>query len=279
MKPRVGVSSCLLGQRVRWDGGHKEHEDVLHLDATIELVGVCPEDEVGMGTPREPIKLDPQRRLVGVRSGTDHTDAMTAFAHRRLRTIGDIDGWILKKDSPSCGLHRVKVQGKGRIGRGTFATVVTAQLPHLPVVEETEVDRHFLERVFAHARWARRTEPLHAFHARHKYQLLAHSPTIARDLGRLVASGDDDAHYGAGFFRAIALRRTAGKEANALQHLAGFVRRDIDAGDRAELLETITAYRSGSTTIDAPVALLRHHLRRHPNEWAQAQTFLDPLAL
>jgi uncharacterized protein YbbK (DUF523 family) len=152
MKPRVAVSACLIGRLVRWDGTHKLTDAVARLDEVFELVEVCPEDEVGMRTPREPIKLDPQRRLVGVRSKTDHTEAMRAFARRRLQELGPLDGWIFKARSPSCGLWTVQVEGQGPIGRGAFSEVVTTLLPSLPVAEEDEVDEAFIERVRAHRR-------------------------------------------------------------------------------------------------------------------------------
>jgi uncharacterized protein YbbK (DUF523 family) len=152
VKPRVAVSSCLLGELVRYDGGHKRDESVLRLAERVELIGVCPEDEVGMGTPREPIKLDWRRRLVGTRSGIDHTDAMRAFAARRVAELGELDGWIFKARSPSCGLFTVEVDGAGPVGRGTFAEVVASLLPGLPVTEEEDLDEDFLDRVFAHRR-------------------------------------------------------------------------------------------------------------------------------
>lgn len=144
---------------MRWDGGHKHHEGVASLEREVEIVPVCPEDEVGMGTPREPIKLDRRRRLVGVRSGTDHTDVMREFAERRLSELGELDGWIFKARSPSCGLHTVNVEGQGPVGRGTFAEIVTKLRPSLPVAEEEEVSRAFLDLVFDHYRRRTATRP------------------------------------------------------------------------------------------------------------------------
>lgn len=277
--PLVGVSACLLGQRVRWDGGHKRSDPVVEIAERVELVPVCPEDEVGMGTPREPIKLDPERRLVGARSGTDHTDAMNSWADRRLSELADLDGFVLKADSPSCGLKRVRVQGKGRIGRGAFAERLVTTRPNLPVCQEGDVDDHFIELVYAHARWRERRregEKLHEFHARHKFQLLAHSEKQSRELGRRVAEGMDEDDYAAAFFRTLQLRPTRAKHANVLQHLMGFVKRDIDADDKKEILEAIGSYRAKKTSIDAPIALISHHLRKNPNVWAQAQSYLRP---
>ncbi len=152
-KPRVGVSACVIGREVRYDGGHKLTDAVIDLAEVVELVGVCPEDEVGMGTPREPIHIDVRGRLVGVDSDTDHTAAMNAWAATRLTELSDLDGYILKARSPSCGLSGAASQG----GRGLFAQRLTEAYPELPVTEEDGVDDAFIDRVFDH--WRRRTTP------------------------------------------------------------------------------------------------------------------------
>jgi uncharacterized protein YbbK (DUF523 family) len=150
-KPRVGVSACLVGREVRYDGGHKLTDAVMELGSRVELVPVCPEDEVGMGTPREPIHITRDGRLVGVDSQTDHTDAMNAWSEKRLAELSDLDGYVLKARSPSCGLIGAASTG----GRGLFAQALTQTYPELPVVEEGAVDEGFIERVFEH--WHRRT--------------------------------------------------------------------------------------------------------------------------
>lgn len=151
MKPLVGVSACLIGREVRYDGGHKWTAHVAGLADLVELVPVCPEDEIGMGTPREPIHITRDGRLVGVESATDHTDAMNAWATARLATLTDLDGYVLKARSPSCGLAGAASTG----GRGLYAQRLTETYPDLPVTEEDGVDDAFVERVFAH--WRRRT--------------------------------------------------------------------------------------------------------------------------
>jgi uncharacterized protein YbbK (DUF523 family) len=150
-KPRVGVSACLVGREVRYDGGHKRTDAVVRLGEVVELVPVCPEDEVGMGTPREPIHIDARGRLVGVDSGQDHTDAMNAWAATRLAGLDDLDGYVLKARSPSCGLVGAASLG----GRGLFAQRLTEVYPDLPVTDEERIDDDFVRRVFAH--WRRRT--------------------------------------------------------------------------------------------------------------------------
>ena len=152
MKPRVGVSACLIGRPVRWDGTDKMTDRVAALAERFDLVAVCPEDEVGMGTPREPIRIDRRHRLVGVKSNTDHTDAMIEWAHKRLADLGPLDGYVLKARSPSCGLFTVQIEGEGPVGRGIFAQVLTDTWPDMPVSEEDAVDDAFIEAVIAYAR-------------------------------------------------------------------------------------------------------------------------------
>jgi uncharacterized protein YbbK (DUF523 family) len=170
-RPRVGISRCLLGDAVRYDGGHK-HDALLvsTLGALVEWIPVCPEVEAGMGTPREAIDLvesddgvpagQARVRLLGVRSRTDWTETVTTFAAARVATLADLDGYVLKSDSPSCGLHGVRVYGSGgvaRVGRGLFAEALVQMLPGLPVEEETRlrdvaVRDEFIQRVRAHQR-------------------------------------------------------------------------------------------------------------------------------
>ena len=150
-KPRVGVSACLIGREVRYDGGHKWTAHVAALADVAELVPVCPEDELGMGTPREPIHITHQGRLVGVETATDHTDAMNAWAAARLAALAGLDGYVLKARSPSCGLVGAASTG----GRGLFAQRLTERYPDLPVADEEHLDDAFVRDVLAH--WRRRT--------------------------------------------------------------------------------------------------------------------------
>jgi uncharacterized protein YbgA (DUF1722 family)/uncharacterized protein YbbK (DUF523 family) len=304
---RVGISSCLLGERVRFDGGHK-HDRFLtdQLGPYVEWVPVCPELEVGMGVPREAVRLegDPEApRMVGVRSRRDHTTQMRRFAGARVRQLAALDlaGYVFKKDSPSCGLERVRVyraapNGEGgmpsRRGRGLFAGAFVDALPLLPVEEEGRLNdpvlrESFIERIFAYRRWrtlaARATRgALVAFHTAHKFQLLAHSPALYASLGRLVGRparqrpGALVAEYGRGFMAALAVHATRAKHANVLQHLAGFCREHLDAADRRELAGLIDDYRRGLVPLVVPVTLLRHHVERHQVAYVLGQTYLAP---
>jgi uncharacterized protein YbgA (DUF1722 family)/uncharacterized protein YbbK (DUF523 family) len=300
---RVGISACLLGDAVRYDGGHKRDTFLADvLGPLVEWVKVCPEVEIGMGTPRESIRLTDEGgriRLLTVTTGVDHTDAMTAYAERRADALGSADlcGYVLKKDSPSCGMTRVKVyRGKGppaRSGVGVFAAALLARLPQLPVEEEgrlqdPQLRENFIERVFAYrrlrdlfeARWT--VGHLVRFHTAHKLALLAHSTQAYSRLGRLVAgaaSADRETvrtGYGAGFMAALAVPATAKRHVNVLQHMAGYFKDALDAASRAELAATIDEYRQGLLPLIVPVTLLRHHVRQHDVQYLAGQVYLAP---
>jgi uncharacterized protein YbgA (DUF1722 family)/uncharacterized protein YbbK (DUF523 family) len=300
---RIGVSACLLGQSVRYDGGHKR--DAFLVDTFgqfVEWVPVCPEVEAGMGTPREAIRLQRERgdvRLVGVRTATDHTDVVRAFAARRVEALAreHLDGYVLKKDSPSCGMERVKVYGGGgapaRTGRGVFAEALLARLPDLPVEEEGRLSdprlrENFVERVFAYrrlrdlfsGRWT--VGALVRFHAAHKLALLAHSPAAYQELGRLVARAagiaraEVAAAYGEGFMRALSVVATTRRHVNVLQHMLGYFRDALDDESRAELAGAIADYGQGLVPLVVPVTLIRHQVRRCGIGYLAAQVYLEP---
>jgi len=302
---RVGISSCLLGENVRFDGGHKRDPYLVEtLGRWFEWVPVCPEMEIGLGAPRESLRLvgkpkDP--RLVAPASGSDHTDAMKAYAGKKLRELAGagLSGFILKKDSPSCGLFRLRVYpgGRGttptRAGAGIFAKALVEALPDLPVEEEGRLHdmplrENFIERVFAHRRWAEflagrpRARDLVAFHAAEKMTLLAHSPSAQRELGRIVArAGRSDLAktleaYGRAFLEVLLQRATPRKHANVLQHLLGFLKETVDGDSRREVVEKIEEYRKGLVPLVVPLTLLNHHFRRYPAEWVASQSYLRP---
>ena len=297
---RVGVSTCLLGQHVRFDGGHKKDAFVTGpLARFVALVPVCPEVELGMGTPRESVRLvrlGDGVRMVGHRSGTDHTDAMRRWAEGRVRELEgeDLCGYVLKKDSPSCGMERVKVYAKGpaaRTGRGLFAEALMERMPLLPVEEEGRLNdprlrENFIERVFAYrrlkdllgSRWT--VGDLVRFHTAEKLLLLAHDPAAYRALGRLVAAAKGQPRaevargYGQAFMRGLAKLATPGKHANVLQHMAGYFKDLLPLEERRELHEGIADFRRGLVPLVVPLTLLGHHVRRHRVAWLQGQTYL-----
>lgn len=300
---RIGISSCLLGQEVRFDGGHKHDTLVTEtLGKFFHWVPVCPEVEIGLGTPRESLHLAgiaTNPRLIAPRSGSDHTQRMQHWANDKLEQLRQqyLHGYILKKDSPSCGMERVRVYRESgmpqRTGRGIFAAALLQGFPLLPVEEEGRlhdmaIRENFVERVFAYYRWteflADRPGPRHlvAYHTKQKLVLLAHNEPLYRHMGRLVArAGSYDLEtllreYGQLLMSALRTRATHRKHANVLQHLAGYLKQALDRGDKAELADCIERYRSRLIPLVVPITLLLHHFRRHPVDWVMQQTYLNP---
>lgn len=305
--PRIGVSACLLGQAVRFDGQHKR-DDFLNdvLAPFVTFVSVCPELEVGMGVPREPVRLvrGAHRRtlMLGTDSGADWTDRMNTFAVRRAQVLADddLDGYVLKAKSPSCGMERTKLYDDvgpaaraTRDGMGLFTLALRARLPNLPMEDEgrlhdARLRDNFIERVFAYARlrrlWrqSRSVGGLVAFHAAHKMQLLAHSTDAYRTLGRLVAGAKAipratlRARYEAGFMSGLATLATRGRHANVLMHMLGHLRAGLDQPSRDDLLGIIQDHRRGLVPLVVPVTLIRHHTRRQGVTYLLGQSYLEP---
>jgi uncharacterized protein YbgA (DUF1722 family)/uncharacterized protein YbbK (DUF523 family) len=300
---RVGISACLVGQEVRYDGGHKRDQFLTDtLGQFVEWVPVCPEVELGLGIPRETIRLegDPAApRLRAPKSGTDHTAAMQRLARVRVDALAhqDLVGYVLKKDSPSCGMERVRVYGDGgspvRTGVGTFARVLMERMPLLPVEEEGRLHdpalrENFVERLFAYARWRAFASEhptrggLVRFHTAHKLAVLAHVPAAYRRLGVLVAHASERplrevlADYGREFMSALRVRATPARHANVLEHMLGYFSRDLTPGERQEMTEVIADHRRGLAPLVVPLTLVKHHVRRLRVEYLQGQTYLDP---
>ena len=292
VRPRVGVSSCLLGEEVRFNGGHKRYRFLTdELGPYVDWVPYCPEVSIGLGTPREPIRLTADGRLVN-RSGTaDHTEAMAALP----LPGGGLDGYVFKAKSPSCGIraiprYREDGQAADHDGRGLYAERVMARDPQLAAEDEGRLNdpglrEAFTERIFAAARlrtlldgpWEPRD--LVAFHARHKLQLLAHDPARYRSAGRVVAAagqGHTAAAYRDLFLAAMAAPATRGRHANALQHAYSRIGRELDRPRRADLVARIEAYRRGQEPLSVPVALLAHYASGGGFPWLAEQTYLQP---
>ncbi len=301
-KIKVGISSCLLGQEVRFDGGHKRDSYITGtLSDYFDFVAFCPEEGAGLGTPRQPIRLvrrGEEIRAVGVKTPElDPTDGLADFARRVIPELGDVSGYILKNASPSCGMERVKVYNdKGmpeRIGVGIFAGVLMKSLPSLPVEEEGRLGdpvlrENFIERVFVYHRWQQlvrsglSAHKLVEFHADHKYMIMAHSQESYGQLGRMVAeAGKGDLKqigrdYAASLMTALKRPVKPRHHVNVLQHLLGFLKEHIDKLDREELVQTIEQYRQGLVPLIVPITLLRHHFRRHPEPYVMRQYYLSP---
>jgi uncharacterized protein YbgA (DUF1722 family)/uncharacterized protein YbbK (DUF523 family) len=299
---RIGISACLLGQEVRFDGGHKRDAFLTEVLAPhVQWVPVCPEVEVGMGTPRETLRLVAENghvRMITTRTAVDYTDAMNDWARPRVDALAgeDLDGYVLKKDSPSCGMERVKVYGSSgavRNGRGLFAAALLARLPLLPVEEEGRLSdarlrENFIERVFAYrrlkdlfsGRWTQGS--LVRFHTAHKMSLLSHSTTAYQALGRLVANGTQlsKAHlreqYETLFMTTLSLPATTRRHTNVLTHMAGHLKNRVDAASRQELVESIDEYRKGLVPLVVPLTLIAHHVRVHAIDYLAGQVYLQP---
>jgi uncharacterized protein YbgA (DUF1722 family)/uncharacterized protein YbbK (DUF523 family) len=306
---RIGISSCLLGAKVRFDGGHKRDGFLTDtIGPFVEWVPVCPEVEAGFGTPRETMRLERVSaaekathavRLLTTKTKIDLTDQLVSYSARRVVALESegLSGYVLKKDSPSCGMERVKVyDGHGspaRTGRGIFAEHLRARFPSLPVEEEGRLSdprlrENFVERIFAYrrlqtlfdGRWT--VGDLVAFHTAHKLVLMAHSVEAYRRLGRLVAGAtgltrpDVARDYATQFMAALTAVATPRRHASVLLHMAGYFKTHLDAGSRAELLETIEAYRKEFVPLIVPITLFRHHVRQHQVAYLAGQVYLDP---
>lgn len=302
-KVRLGVSTCLLGENVRFDGGHKEdHYLTDTLAPFVEWVAACPEVDIGLGTPRESIRLvgtTNAPRLFAPKSGRDLTEKMRAYAQHKIAQLKrmDLDGYILKKDSPSCGMERVRIYHESgpasRTGTGLFAQVLLEQMPDLPVEEEGRLHdpvlrANFITRIFSHRRWRElrhahfRLADLVQFHAQQKFLLMAHSEKHLRLLGKLVAAAKTKkteellTEYAALFFAALREPATKRTHTNVLQHLAGFFKKQLDSNDKLELQNVIADFRKGLVPLIVPITLLKHYINKFDLHYLRDQIYLNP---
>lgn len=305
---RLGISSCLLGAEVRFNGGHKLDRFLRDtLGAYVEFVPVCPEFELGLGVPRETLRLvrpPPGKtglRLVAPKSGSDHTRAMRAYARRKFAELVDLElmGFIVQKGSPSCGMERVRVYPEAsggsptRDGQGLFTAELQRRFPNLPVEEDGRLKDpvlrdNFIVRIFAYrrlralfrGRWT--AGDVVRFHTREKMLLMAHDPQRYRALGRRVARVKDTARaefkreYTAEFLTTLSRRATRRKNTDVLQHMCGHFKKVLDDHDRHELLDLVESYRLGLVPLVVPITLMRHHVRKRGVDYLQGQTYLDP---
>lgn len=300
---RLGISRCLLGDKVRWNAGHKlDHFITQTLGQYAEFVPVCPEVEVGLGIPRESMRLvgDPEHpRLITFKSKTDHTDRMMRWAMRRVRELAaeNLSGFIFKSDSPSSGMIRVKVYNdKGmpeKKGVGIFARRFMEHFPLIPVeddgrLHDPAIRENFIERIFTFQRWRdlladkRSVGRIVDFHTHHKLLILSHSTTHYRSMGKLVAEGaslplkDLYQRYETDLMAALSLKTTLRKNVNVLQHLMGYFKKHLTKDEKQELLEIFNQYRSGFVPLIVPITLINHYVRKYDQPYLKQQVYLNP---
>jgi uncharacterized protein YbgA (DUF1722 family)/uncharacterized protein YbbK (DUF523 family) len=299
---KIGVSSCLLGERVRYDGGHKHNDYITDiLGDYFSFVPVCPEVGCGLPIPREAMRLegDPAApRLLTNKTRVDLTAQMQDFCAAKVRELEkeDLCGFIFKKDSPSSGLFRVKVYNNGmavKNGRGLFAAAVANNFPLLPMEEEGRLNdpplrENFIERVFSYRRWkdfiasAPTLGGLVEFHTAHKLLMMAHSPDYYRQMGVLVAHGKELAapelfrRYEELLMKGLTLHATAAKNTNVLQHIMGYFKKELTAEEKAELLEVIRQYHAHLLPLIVPLTLLKHYVRKYDQTYLRNQIYLSP---
>lgn len=301
-KPRIAVSACLMGQPVRFDGGHKQNRFIIdQLGELMDIVPFCPEMEAGLGTPRPAIqlrKIEGEVRLVESKNASiDVTERVTRVAQKRARQLGDtISGIIVQRKSPTCGMERIPVYnepGKSPTynGIGIFVQTFSELAPLVPIEEEGRMNdpilrENFLERVYAFDRWKQLDpEDLKGFidfHARHKLLLMARGSDAYMVLGRIVSGVTRktlkrcrDA-YIQQFMVTLKKRVSRGNHCNVLQHITGYFKKTLSAEDKQELIRLFDAYRAFQVPLVTPVMMLSHHLRKHPNAYLQQQYYFTP---
>ena len=302
-KIRIGISSCLLGNPVRWNAGHKLDRYLTNtLGEFVDYVAVCPEVEAGFGVPRESFRLvgDPENpRLITFKSKEDHTDRMKTWARRRVKELEkeNLCGFIFKSDSPSSGMIRVKVYNeKGmpeKKGVGMFAREFMNHFPLVPVEDDgrlhnTKIRENFVERIFTLKRWREGVAKkpgmgnLVDFHTRNKLLILSHSQKHSRLMGKLVADGkrippkELYSQYEHLLMEALTLKTTTKKNINVLQHLMGYFKKQLTADEKQELLEVFEQYRQGFSPLIVPLTLINHYVRKYDQPYLKLQTYLNP---
>ena len=300
---RLGISSCLLGNAVRWNAGHKMDRYLTRtLGQFVDYVPVCPEVEAGFGVPRESMRLvgDPEKpRLITFKTKTDKTDQMLRWARKRVRELEkeDLHGFIFKSDSPSSGMIRVKVYTeKGmpvKKGVGMFAREFMAHFPLIPAeddgrLHDAKIRENFVERIFTLRRWrqtianGKKMGNLVDFHTRNKLLILSHSPKHYSAMGKLVATGKQIpmnklyTQYEATLIEALTLKTTAKKNLNVLQHLMGYFKKQLSKDEKQELLEVFDQYRHEYVPLIVPITLINHFVRKYDQQYLQMQTYLNP---
>lgn len=301
-KITIGVSSCLLGNEVRYDGGHKHDRYITEtLGRYLSFVPVCPEVECGLPIPREAMRLVGEvdrPRLVTNKTGVDHTDRMLTWARKKVAELEkeNLCGFIFKNRSPSSGMERVKVYDGNNVPRavgvGIFARAFKDHFPLLPTEEEGRLHdpllrENFIEQIFVYQRWrevadAPTAAKLISFHTTHKLLLMAHSEKHTREMGRLMAQAGSleldtfIERYQELLMAAMSLKPTTKKHVNVLQHMMGFFKKFISADEKQELLSVIEQFRNNIVPLIVPVTLINHYIRKYQEPYLMEQHYLNP---
>ncbi|BBM66395.1 hypothetical protein VA249_30410 [Vibrio alfacsensis] len=300
---KVGISSCVMGQRVRFDSGHKISNFVTkELDGYFSFVPVCPEVGIGMTVPRPTIRLvSNEERIALVETKNpenDHTDKMLTYSENKVNELQreQLCGYIVCAKSPTCGMERVKVYSKNNAakeGVGLYTKTLMENMPWLPVEEDGRLNdpvlkENFITRVYCLNDFYESMggEPTRGkiieFHSRYKLTLMAHHPESYKSLGRLVAdiaSYDMDTFhslYRLGLMKALQNRASRKNNTNVLMHLQGYFKRSLNPEEKAELATVISDYRTGLLPLLAPLTLIKHYLNAYPDEYLQKQKYIDP---
>ncbi len=300
---KLGISTCLLGENVRYDGGHKLDRFLTDtLGQYVEYVPVCPEVECGLDIPRESMHLegDPESpRLVTTHTKQDMTDRMVRWANKRVLKLEkeDLCGFIFKSNSPSSGMERIRVYNdKGmpvKKGVGIFARIFMDHFPLLPIEDEgrihdPKIRENFMERIFTLRSWRKVLVNIDSrgnvvdFHTKHKLLIFSHSPKHYQTMGKLVAQAKDLSlkqlyqEYQALLMQSLQMKTTPKKNANVLHHMMGYFKKQLSSDEKKELMEAINHYRQGHIPLVVPIALINHYVRKYDQLYLKQQVYLNP---
>lgn len=301
-KIKIGISACLLGEKVRYNGGHTQDRFITDtLSEFFEYQPFCPEVAIGLGVPRETMRLvktDQGIRSIMPKTGGDYTEQLSAYADEVIPTLDQISGYVLKSKSPSCGMERVKVYDEKGMpsdvkGVGIYAERLQEKMPDLPIEEEGRLHdpllkENFIKRVFVYHEWQTlvadgiTADALIKFHARHKMILILHHYGESKDLGRIIAGVTDDTapeiadEYIAGVMQTLKRMATRRHHGQVLTRIVGTINKQLDEAQKRDILDMINEYTAGELPLSAPVRLIRHYLTAIDDPYIANQSYLQP---
>jgi len=299
----IGVSKCLIGEKVRYDGNHARNSFVADtLNKWVEFTPVCPEADLGMGIPRPTIRLEKQKndiKLICPSTNKDYSKQMNNYGLKKVKEFkkNELDGYIFKRSSPSCGINKLKVfRDDGsieRTGIGFFAKNILEQFPNLPIEDEgrlsdPQLRENFIERIFCHNRWRNlknkglTIKRLVEFHTVHKLLLRAHNETAYRRLGKIVGSAKTISNkelfksYEDEFYKALLKKTTKKNHANVLYHALGYLKKQLNLDEKQRLIDVIEEYRTGILPLIVPLSLFNYQIMLHDIKYLKSQLYFNP---